>query len=555
MEIEPSFKHHEEDFMEFQIQPLMPHLHSRLGPGIAVGDLNTDGVEDLVIANGRNADIALLIQGKDGSFENIQLCDTADVEVTGVLLFDSDGDQDLDLFAVSGGSEFHKHTYHFRDRLFKNDGEGHFIQDPEAIPQIYISGSLATAADYDRDGDLDVFVAGRVIPQAYPLPERSILLENMGGTFVDVTENACREFMDLGMVSSALWTDFDQDGWTDLIIAGEWMPIRIFRNREGKFIEVTEEAGLAESEGWWNSITSIDYDRDGDLDYILGNQGLNNRYSLSSEKPLKMIAADFDNNGIIDPVISAWRKDDYYPVHLRNDMISQMLFLKNRFPGNMEYSRMNTSNLFTEEELKGALEFETRIFESVIIRQEENQKFTIIPLPFQAQFAPVKGILTDDYDFDGFEDVLMIGNNYPTESFSGSHDAFTGLFLKGNGEGDLIPERISESGFFVDGDGRGMVSLFDWKNNRLIVASQNADSLEVFRVDNPGDQWIKFSPEKMDRLVKLHNTNGRIEVHELYYGSSYLSQPSRDILINKKEVEKIEVTDYLNNTREVEMRQ
>jgi hypothetical protein len=479
------------------------------------------------------------------------LKDTTDSEATGLLLFDADNDDDLDLYVVSGGSEYYAHSHHFRDRFFRNDGSGNFIVDPGAIPDIFISGSIVTASDYDRDGDLDLFIGGRIIPQSYPLSERSILLQNNGGMFTDVTASSAKEFMNLGMVTAALWTDYDRDGWVDLMVAGDWMPIRMFRNKSGNFIEVSKELGLSQTEGWWNSIASGDFDKDGDIDYVLGNQGLNNRYRTSVDKPVYIIAKDFDNNGIIDPVMNAWMNGDYYPVHLRNDMIRQMQFLKTRFPRYIDYSNVKSDDLFTEDEMEGAFEFKARIFVSSLLIREVDGKFSRIGLPFEAQFAPVNGIQMGDFNYDSHPDLLMIGNNFNSESLNGAHDAFIGLFLRGNQEVRLIPEKVNNSGFFVDGDGRALVSLFDKNNNQIIAASQNEDSLKIFIVGNWGSEWIKLSPRQSDQSLRIYYIDGSIQAHELYYGSSYLSQSSRDLLINQSITEKITIIDYQGKTREI----
>ena len=546
-----NLKHHEEEFYDFHIQPLMPHLHSRQGPGLAVGDLNGDGLEDLVVGNGRNSDIGVLIQRPEGGFSEFLLNDTTDTETSGLLLFDADNDRDLDLYAVSGGSEFYAHSAHFRDRLFRNNGKGELIYDADALPGLVVSGSVVTAADYDQDGDLDLFVGGRVIPQSYPFPERSLLLQNNGGVFSDVTEDEAKDLMEIGMVTSALWTDYDLDGWVDLMVVGEWMPVCIFRNERGRLVEVGGDMGLFDSEGWWNSIISGDFDKDGDPDYVVGNQGLNNRYGTSMNKPIYVVSKDFDNNGIADPVINAWVDGDYYPVHLRNDLIQQIQYLKKRYPRYADYNSINSTDLFTEDELEGSLLLKVRIFESILLLNEGDGRFVKRILPFEAQFAPVKGTLVSDFNSDDFPDLLMIGNNYNTEAFSGSHDAFIGLFLKGDGSSELLPERAADSGFVVDGDGRSLVSLFDRNDNQLICASQNAAGLKIFRIKNPGDDWIKFTPEKSDRLVEIYYRDGTVQCQELYYGSSYLSQTSRDFLINKSNTEKIIVTGYRGDSREI----
>ncbi len=543
------YKDKESNFMDYSIQPLLPHMLSRLGPGLAVGDVNGDHLDDIVVGNGRGGQMEVLLQQPGGGFREIPIRDTADCEVTGVLLFDADNDGDLDLFAVSGSSEFSPHSYHFRDRLFINDGKGNFKSDPSALPPNFISGSVVTACDYDRDGDMDLFIGGRVIPRSYPMPERSILLQNNHGKFTDVTNSACSEFMNLGMVTTALWTDYDHDGWVDLLVAGEWMPLKIFKNDHGTFRDVSGQLGLKDTEGWWNSITAVDFNKSGNIDYVLGNEGLNDRYTATLEKPLYIIAKDFDNNGIVDPVMSAWTDGNYYPVPWRNDLIRQIPFMSKRFPKYIDYSTVTTAELFTPEELQGSIKLKATMFESSLLRKNKDGKFAISSLPFQAQFAPVRGIISSDFNHDDNPDLLMIGNNFNTEAFTGSQDAFIGLFLRGNDDGDLSPVPVTQSGFFDDGDGRALVSLLDKNNNSLIFAAQNDDSLKVFEIPNPGDQWVRFSPENNDRLVKIYYNNGKVQWHELYYGSSYLSCTGRDFLVDKRHVTKLEVTDYQDHSR------
>jgi hypothetical protein len=493
----------------------------------------------------------ILLQQPGGGFREKALKDTADAEVTGLLLFDADNDGDLDLYTVSGSSEFHAHSENYQDRLFLNDGMGNFRYAPDALPEIRIDGSIVTACDYDRDGDLDLFVGGRMVPQSYPFPEKSILLQNDHGIFSDVTQSACKDLANLGMVTSALWTDYDNDGWVDLMVTGEWMPLRIFKNEKGVFSDVSADLGLAGTNGWWNSITPIDINNDGRTDYIVGNQGLNNRYEASAGKPVYVIAKDFDNNGIIDPVMNAWMNGAYYPLHFRNDLISQIGFMEKRFPTYGDYSIARSDSLFTPNELQGALELKAYKLSSSCFINSDSGKFTSIPLPFNAQFAPVKGILTGDFNHDDNQDVLLIGNDFTTEAFTGDEDALQGLFLKGEGNGNLTTVSISKSGFFVPGDGRSLVSLFNKNNDQLVIAARNNDSLRVFKVSNPGSNWTRFNPGPSDRLVKLYFRNGNVQAHELHYGSSWLSQTSREFLIDTSKVSKIVVTDYRNEPREI----
>jgi hypothetical protein len=545
------FVHSDIKFHDFMIQRLIPHMHSNDGPALAVGDINGDHLEDIIVGNGRKSDAAIFLQQEKDEYKKLALKDTSDTEDEGILLFDADNDGDLDIYLSSGSSEFRAHSYHYQDRLFFNDGQGNFTDCSDRLPLENIAGSVVTAADFDRDGDLDLFVGGRLIPQQYPMPESSMLLQNDQGTFRDVKSLLCPALDRIGLVTCALWTDYDGDGWVDLMVSGEWMPIRLFRNVKGKFTEVTATSGLSGTEGWWRSITSGDFDRDGVIDYIVGNQGLNFRYKPEPGHPLEIIAKDFDNNGVIDPVISSWREGDYYPVSLRNDIFQQISSLKKRLPHFKDYSSATTSVLLTKEEKKDAYQAETRIFESVILVNDGKGKFTIKKLPLQAQFAPVFGILTGDFNRDHFPDALLIGNNFSTEHFNGWCDASIGVFLKGNGKGDLEVVSPVETGFMVDGDGKALVTTWLGSGQQLVVASQNNDSLKIFRVNHSLKDRVLVYPLPMECKVIYHNKDGSREIREIYYGDSYLSQSSRAVSADPQFTEKLEFVDFSGKSRMV----
>ncbi len=538
------YMHNDRKFMDYLIQRLLPHVHSQSGPGLAVGDVNGDGLEDFVTGQGRGTPASLFIQDSDGRFHSSTLNDTTDREDLGLLLFDADGDGDRDLYLVSGSSEFLNHSWYFRDRLFLNDGKGKFTYDPAALPDIKISGSLVTAADFDRDGDLDLFVGGRLIPQFYPRDERSVVLRNDGGKFTDVTSSVSPELMEAGMVSSALWTDFDADGWIDLMIAGEWMPVRLFKNSSGIFHEITSEAGLDSISGWWNSIVSADFDRDGDLDYVLGNQGLSNKFWVTKEKPLRIIYKDFDRNGRFDFVISSWREGHYYPVHLRNDLIKQIPVMKKKFPTFRDYGLATSDRLFTKKELRNAKTKLAYVMESSYLENLGSGRFALHPLPVEAQFAPVFGLLADDFNGDGTADVLMVGNNYGTEVFTGRHDAFIGLFLAGDGKGGFTPLPVTKSGFFVDGDAKAMIQLYGPDNEMMVLASQNRDHLKMFEVHEPAQKRVLIVPRHDEYSAHIFYKNGQTERKELYYGSGWISASSRRFKLNSGAVDRVVMKNY-----------
>lgn len=547
------FKHSDPKFSDFRIQVLLPHKFSQEGPGLTVGDINGDGLEDIFVGNGKGNSGVFFLQNENGTFDSLSLNDPSDKEDLGVLLFDADQDGDLDLYLVSGSSEFLAHSENYKDRLFLNDGAGNFKFDSTALPAIKIAGSTVDAADFDRDGDLDLFVGGRLIPQNYPLPERSVLLRNDGGKFSDATRNLCPELKKGGLVTDAIWTDFDGDGWVDLMVVGEWVPIQFFKNENGKFVNVTESVGLKNTEGWWNSILAGDFDQDGDLDYVLGNQGLNNKYHASAEHPVRVFAKDFDDNGSVDNFIFAFREGDYYPVHLRNDVIKQLNYMGKKFPKYTDYSAAKMSDLFSKEELADAWKGVAHIFESVYLENSGDGKFRLKPLPIEAQFAPVFGMLSDDYNGDGNLDILMVGNDYGTEVFTGRHDAFTGLLLEGDGQGGFSPAPLGQTDFHVDGDAKSLVQLFDNQGNKMVIAAQNRAVLKAFRVEEKMRNRKIIQAESLDFKALIFYKDGAKSINELHYGTSYLSASSRNFVLDASKVEKVILKKFSGEERTVEL--
>lgn len=553
------FRHEEQNsFMDFRVQALLPHMHSREGPGIAVGDVNGDGLQDFFIGNGKDRAGQFFIQKEDGSFFSKPLNEQTKSDDLGALLLDVDADHDLDLYLARGGTEYRAYDSAFQDRLYLNDGTGSFSYAKDALPASSISSSTVNAADIDRDGDLDVFVGGRVIPQSYPMPESSQILLNEGGIFSDRTADLCPDCEKLGMVSAAVWTDFNQDDWIDLIVVGEWMPITFLQNDHGKLKKVetrfygSGKRSLPNTRGWWNSISAADLDHDGDIDFILGNQGLNNQYEASQEHPLLVFAKDFDNNGSIDHVIGAYREGSYYPIHLRNDFISQLNKMKERFFTFAEYAGAGFYDLFSEEELEGAYQAQVAMFESVYMENLGNQEYRIRPLPIEAQYSPVYGSLIEDYNQDGHSDVLLIGNKYGTETFSGRHDASVGLLLLGNGEGHFDAVPASQSGFVVDGDAKSLTILQRANKQPLILATQNNDDLLTFALPSQDTTSSLILPvARQDMMARIQFKDGRTEHKPFFYGSGYLSQQSRQLAIDSQTVEQVWLTSFDGTERKI----
>ena len=535
---ELDFKHSEVKFFDFNFQVLLPRLHSREGPGIAVGDLNGDSVEDLAIGNGSRSQTHLYLSKKDGSFAQSILGDTPLSEDTGLLIFDADLDGDNDLYVASGSTEFRNGSGYYQDKFYKNEGNGKLVLSTESLPKLPISTASVSAADYDKDGDLDLFIAGRIEPQKYPLPASSFLLKNDKGHFQVANASDMPESEKIGMVNQGLWTDFNADGWQDLILVGEWMPICLFENKNGK-LNQNPVFEIPNSTGWWNSITGADLDNDGDIDYVLGNQGLNNKVKPSAAHPLLIYAHDFDQNGSIDPIIAAYQEGAYYPVHLKMDISGQLNFLKKKFLKYKEYSIAKMTDLLPKDTLDTALKFKAETFESAIL-WNQNGTFRLEALPIEAQFAPIYGSLCEDVDLDGDLDILLVGNRYNTEVFEGRHDAFNGLVLINDGSGKFT--KASQSGFVVDKDARSLIQFFDKNEQAYTIAGINDQPLKIFKNQaQMGSQLIR--PKPTDHKVLIHFKNGQKQLRELYFGSSFLSQSSRNFLINTEIVRQIDFYD------------
>ena len=528
------FKHEEIKFYDFNFQVLLPRLHSREGPGIAIGDLNGDGVEDIAIGNGSRNKTHVYYSQKNASFSKKQLKEVPLSEDTGMLIFDADNDGDNDLYVASGSTEFRKGSKYFYDKLYINEGSGNLTLSTNNLPQLPISTATVSAADYDNDGDLDLFLSGRIEPQNYPLPATSYLLKNTNGKFEIANETDAADLEKIGMVNQGLWTDYNQDGWIDLILVGEWMPITIFKNINGT---LTRNSQLAtrNSSGWWNSIAGADLDNDGDIDYVLGNQGLNNKINPSEEHPLKIYAYDFDHNGSIDPIIAAWQADAYYPVHLKKDLSNQLNFLKKKFLKFKDYSTAKMTDLLPKDTLDIAPKYIATTFASAILWNKEHG-FELSNLPMEAQFAPVYGSLCQDVNLDGFIDILLVGNRYSTEVFEGRHDALNGLVLINYGNGHFTKQK---TGFVVDKDARSIVQFFDAKNQSYTLAGVNNEALKVFKNKPLANSQI-IRPEKDHTKAIIFYKNGQRQLKELYFGSSFLSQSSRNFLIDTTLVEKVE---------------
>jgi hypothetical protein len=527
----PPYKHRETDFADFKNMHLMPHKFSQNGPGLAVGDVNGDGLEDFYAGGAAGQSGSLFLARPDGTFGSQLLPAVRKPEEDmGSLLFDADNDGDLDLYVVSGSSEFGDDSPLYQDRLYRNDGKGNFTRDPAALPTETASGSVVTAADYDRDGDLDLFVGGRIAPAEYPKPARSLLLRNDRGRFTDVTAQVCPQLAEAGLVTTALWTDFDGDGRVDLLVAGEWMPLSFFRNAGNTFENVTEATGLTHTTGWWNSLVGADFDHDGDVDYVAGNLGLNNKYNASPERPVCVYAKDYDGNGRLDPVLCHYIEGEQRPSHPRDALIAQIVGMRGRFRTFADYGKATYETMFTEEEREGAFVVRSERFANSYLENQGGGKFAIRDLPMPAQVAPAYGLLVDDYDGDGHADLLLAGNSYAPETLTGWYDAGVGQYLRGDGKGHFTPVPVTRSGFFADKDVKGMVQLVTRAGNRMVVVANSNDTLQAYTT-RPATPLVSIEPTTLDHKARITYPNGQTEWRELYYGSGYLSGSSRRLTV------------------------
>ncbi|MFB6273490.1 MAG: VCBS repeat-containing protein, partial [Salinibacter sp.] len=533
--------------------PLLPHVFTKNEPGVAVGDVNGDGRDDVFVGADRGDAPALLLQAAPGQFTRRSLSMDPSFEDMGALFFDADGDGDQDLYVVSGGDAGPASSSAYQDRLYLNDGQGRFRRAPSgALPEMSASGSVVTAADYDRDGDLDLFVGGRVRPGDYPMPPRSYLLRNDSDKnqvqFVDVTTDVAPDLANVGLVSDALWTDYNNDGQVDLLLAGEWMPITLFRHSDTRFTEVTSAVGLEGTTGWWNSLAAGDFDRDGDMDYVAGNLGLNTKYETASSTPVRVYAKDIDKNGDLDPILTRYVDGTEVPAHSRGEFVEQIPEMKSRFPTYREYGKATIDEVLPPSEQKEAYVREAVRFETSYLENTDGHTFEVRSLPMRTQTAPVFGIMSGDYDGDGALDLLMVGNWYAPEEENGRADAFIGAYLRGDGTGHFRYESYSTSGFFVDGDAKGLAEVGTGEGNALVLAAQNDGPFRAF--STRGRTARAVSLHARDRYAHLSYGDGETRKVEFYRGSSYLSQSSR-VLYVPPEVEKTVIHEADGNQRTV----
>ncbi len=415
------------------------------------------------------------------------------------------------------------------------------------------------ACDYDKDGDLDLFIAGRVEPGNYPEAVSSFIYRNDSKNgkikFTDITASVAPSLVNVGLTCDAIWTDFDNDGWQDLILAGEWMPVKFLKNDKGHFKDVTSSTGISDKSGSWNSIIAGDFDNDGDIDYVVGNLGENSFYKASDKYPVSIYAKDFDKNGILECIPTKYIKDKVggdlkeFSVHTRDDVVDQMPFIKKRFLTYKSFANASFDQLFTPDEMKGVVKKSANYFNSSFIRNNGNGTFTMEPLPDVAQYSVINGMVADDFDGDGNLDIAISGNDYGTEVSTGRYDACNGLLLKGDGKGNFIPLSILQSGIFIPGDGKALVKLRGINGKYLLVASQNKGALRVFELKR-NVQTIPLDPLEITGMIIYKDNNKR--KWEVGYGASFLSQSGRFLNVDNN-VRSVEIQDSKGKIRKINL--
>ena len=472
------------DTIDFKRQLLLPKMYSYSGPKLIRGDVNQDKLEDIYVCGPKHQAGALFIQQKDGSFKprkNAAFESDKEYQDEDALFFDADKDGDPDLYVVSGGYPFNANDVLLQDRIYMNDGKGTFTKSSRALPVETLAGSCVVALDADGDTDLDLFVGSRLVPGSYPVSPANMLLINDGqGNFKNSIDAVAPSLQNIGMITDALSIDLNKDQKMDLVLAGEWMTPKVFISKNNSFTDETEAWIPKPMHGWWNSLLAEDFDRDGDLDLMIGNYGMNNQFKADTLHAATLIYKDFNRDGQIDPFLCYYNGSSSFPYASRDEALGQVNFLRPRFPDYTSYSNATMESIFTKEELTGVDRLQANHLKTVYLENKGN-RFVQHPLPIQVQFSPIYAMTVMDVDRDNDQDVIMGGNESKVRTRLGRTDANKGLLLLNDGKGNFTYVPQGKSGLNIDGDVRDMITV-NRKEGALLLMGVNGRKVKAYQL-------------------------------------------------------------------------
>jgi len=481
-----NFVHVENDFNDFDRDRLLFNMISNEGPCLCTGDINSDGLTDFYVGGAKEQAGNLYLQKKTGEFtlSNTAIFDVDKTsEDTDCIFFDANGDSKLDLYVTSGGTEFSTSSTALLDRLYINQGNGLLVKSQQTLPvsTSFESTSTVEANDFDSDGDIDLFVGVRLVPSLYGVPANGYILSNDGkGNFLNVTSTLAPQLSEIGMITDAKWVDVNNDTKPDLLVTGDWMSVKVFINENNTFIDRTKEYGLEKTNGWNNSLEIGDFNKDGRMDFVVGNHGLNSRFRASVTEPVSLYINDFDQNGTVEQILTRFDQGNSYPLVLRPDLVAQIPSLKKKFLHFSQYAGKSITDIFSADQLERTIILNAYTFETTVWINQSNNTFNKVDLPIQSQFAPVYGLLVDDFDGDGNQDILLGGNLYRAKPETGIYDASYGCLLKGDGKGNFRALSSTESGILIRGEIRSLAKI-KYQGHHVILIGKNNDRIETLR--------------------------------------------------------------------------
>jgi len=478
------YKHQENTFIEYNREPFIPHFLSMEGPAFDVADINNDGLVDVYLGGGKHQPGAIYLQNDRGEFKIVVdsvFIQNSHGEDVDAAFFNANNDEFSDLYVAKGGNEFFAKMEPLKDCLYFGVGKGKFVKSQSALPDIYANSACVKPVDIENDGDMDLFIGTRSVPREYGVIPKSFILINDGaGHYTDQTTTYAAALSETGMVTDALWLDLNKDSLKDLVVVGEWMPIRIFYNSADGLTEVTDQYGLQNTTGWWNTLVAGDLNNDGHSDLVVGNLGLNSFLKTSITQPVQLYINDFSGNNKLEQILTYYNGSKAYPLASRDLMVENISFLQEKYPTYVDYAGEAIDDIFTKNQLQSATLRQVVEFASVVLINNGNETFTKNILPIEAQFSPIYSLLIDDINNDGFQDLLTGGNFSGVPPDLGRYDASYGEAFLGDGQGSFTPLHFQTSGFVVNGEIRQMKKINTPNNQDRIMVARNNHTVAIF---------------------------------------------------------------------------